>query len=35
MSLGLEWDREHKKVLLSVELGRNSGLKNTVKLKTF
>lgn len=33
--LGTELGEEYKNVLLTIELGRDSGLKNSVKLKTF
>lgn len=33
--LGTELGEEYKNVLLTIELGRDSGLKNSVKLETF
>lgn len=34
-TLGTELGEEYKNVLLTIELGRDSGLKNSVKLETF
>lgn len=33
--LGTELGEKYKNVLLTIELGRDSGLKNSVKLETF